>query len=266
MAVVITSEELECRDILNDVGIFFNEEDSDFLGAELTNYDAEFKPITSIVSSPEQPAKSVIPVSPPTTPEVVSASPSKESLSLLAPNPLSIPPLQLPMVLPPVLPALMPNPNITPAVMEAASRIQRAVSDVSMTSTTPKRMKSTTNNSTNSRKRSLQGMLQADVDPDEQIRRKRNREHAKKSRQRKKALTDDLQTTVETLRSETEKLRQELYAKLGEEEVTAILAERKRKEHEDFISALRQPKNRVVDASALKFLKGLSKKLPKHQE
>ena len=95
--------------------------------------------------------------------------------------------------------------------------------------------------------------------------RKRNREHAKKSRQRKKALTDDLQNTVEALRSETEKLRQELFDKLGEEEVTAILEERKRKEQEDFIAALRQPKNRVVDASALKFLKGLSKKLPKQR-
>ena len=175
MAVVITSEELECRDILNDVGIFFNEEDSYLLDSELTNYGVDFTPITSIVSSPEMPTKSVIPVSPPTTPEVVPTSTSMESLNLLAPNPLSTPPPQLAMVLPPVLPTLMPNPNITPAVMEAAARIQRAVSDVSMTSTPSRSMMPTANSSakssTNNRKRSLQGMLQVDLDPEEQIRR-----------------------------------------------------------------------------------------------
>jgi len=57
-----------------------------------------------------------------------------------------------------------------------------------------------------------------------------------------------------------------LYSALGKDEVMAILDERKRKEQQAFIAALKQPKNRVMDASALKFLKGLSRKLPKQQK
>lgn len=93
--------------------------------------------------------------------------------------------------------------------------------------------------------------------------RKRNREHAKRSRQRKKVQVDHLLSTVDELREETEKLRQELNDALGEVVVKGILEEKKRKDGENFIAALRNPKNRIMDSQSLKFLKRLSKNLPK---
>lgn len=79
-------------------------------------------------------------------------------------------------------------------------------------------------------------------------------------------MTDELTSSLEALREESEKLRQELYKVIGEDEVNGILEARRRKEQEDFIAMIQKPENRVVDASTLKFLKGLSKKLPTMEE
>lgn len=164
MLAMITSEELECRDILNDIGIFFSE-DCDLLEAELSALDDDFK---AIVSPSEFLSTPVAPVSP--TP---SAEALEHLIAPLVPNPISsCPPARLafysPQPLLPVLPSIMPhqtmssNPGIT---------IQRAVSDISMTTAPVAKIIMPTANATISRKRSLQGMLQVDLDPEEQVRR-----------------------------------------------------------------------------------------------
>ncbi|KAL3944043.1 MAG: hypothetical protein SGBAC_001871 [Bacillariaceae sp.] len=255
MMAMITSEELECADILNDVGICFSED----FGLLETDVNHGFKPISKpTLTSRLMPSTKFVPVSP--TPETTPEAPTStsfEQFDLLAQMPRNVSQFsfQQQQVVP-VLPSIMPDPAMTTA---PANTIQRAVSDVSITAAIPSQLADAYNN----RKRPLQGMLQAR--PEEQIRRKRNREHAKRSRQRKKAFTDDLTSTVEVLREETEKLRQELYAALGKDEVLGFLEERKRKEQQAFIDALKKPKNRVVDGSTLKFLKGLSKKVPKEE-
>ncbi|CAJ1955707.1 unnamed protein product [Cylindrotheca closterium] len=258
MATMVTSEELECRDILNDVGIFFSE-DFGLLESGLTDGGDDFNDFMPISMTSPSTTKHIR-VSPPTTPEMPASDALKELEALASSMPRSVSQFSFlnhqPLQGMPSLPTLMP----VPTTMMPASAMQRAVSDISMTTAqSPPAV-------TNSRKRSVQGMLQTQADPEEQIRRNRNREHAKRSRQRKKAFTDDLTSTLEALREDTEKLRQELYSALGKEEVESILEEQKQKRQDDFLAAVKDPKNRVLDASAMKFLKGLSKKLPKNNE
>jgi hypothetical protein len=91
----------------------------------------------------------------------------------------------------------------------------------------------------------------------------RNREHAKRSRFRKKILTNNLLQVVEDLRDDTEKLREELYDAIGEEKVLSILNAKKLVEQEKFLIGIKDPSNRVCDAPTRRFLTSLRKKLPK---
>lgn len=93
--------------------------------------------------------------------------------------------------------------------------------------------------------------------------RKRNREHAKASRQRKKVLTNNLLQCVEDLKQETETLRNQLYAAVGKEKVLSILNATKVEGQQRFLAAIKKPENRVVDASTLRYLRSLRKRLPK---
>lgn len=92
--------------------------------------------------------------------------------------------------------------------------------------------------------------------------RQRNRNHAKKSRQRKKALTVLLQESVEELKRENLKLREEVNAIIGHRKAEAIIAEKRERSRQQFLSALMDPKNRVLDTSGLAFMKNLRKNLP----
>lgn len=93
------------------------------------------------------------------------------------------------------------------------------------------------------------------------IHRERNREHAKRSRQRKKAFTGNLQQSVEELKAENKKLREQVYALLGKAKVDSIIREKKAYADESFLAVVKNPKNRVLDSKTISFLKSLQKNL-----
>jgi cell division protein FtsB len=89
----------------------------------------------------------------------------------------------------------------------------------------------------------------------------RNREHAKRSRLRKKSLTVTLQQSMEELKAENKKLRTQIYSMIGQEKAESILTARKTRSDERFLSGLQDPKNRIVDDSTIAFLKSLQKQI-----
>lgn len=91
-------------------------------------------------------------------------------------------------------------------------------------------------------------------------RRERNREHARKSRLRKKSLTEGLQQSMVELKEENSKLRERVHALIGEKQTEAIVQARLIAPTENFITALKN--NCVVDNEAKQFLQSLRKKLP----
>jgi bZIP transcription factor len=100
-----------------------------------------------------------------------------------------------------------------------------------------------------------EGLTEEDLEE----RRQRNREHAKRSRQRKKSLTSTLEESVEDLKTENAKLREQLYAMIGPEKAQAMLEARRENGRAQFIQGLMQPCNRVMDEKTLSFLKNLRK-------
>lgn len=93
-------------------------------------------------------------------------------------------------------------------------------------------------------------------------RRQRNREHAKRSRQRKKSLTCTLQSSVDELKAENVRLREQIYAIIGEDKVDTILDARREKSRAQFVAGIQHLSSRALDESTLSFLKGLRKNLP----
>ena len=90
--------------------------------------------------------------------------------------------------------------------------------------------------------------------------RQRNREHARKSRMRRKVLTTNLQQTLDDLKAENDKLRGFIMQSIEQGRATSLLKKAQvPAPAEQFIAALKQPENRVVDDSTLTFLKGLQK-------
>ncbi len=88
--------------------------------------------------------------------------------------------------------------------------------------------------------------------------RERNREHARKSRLRKKALTSNLQQSLEELKAENKRLRTFVVKAFGPKKTESLIQERQISSPvEDFIAALKQPNNRIVDNHALQFLASL---------
>jgi len=92
-------------------------------------------------------------------------------------------------------------------------------------------------------------------------RRQRNREHAKRSRQRKKCLTSTLQQSVDDLKAENSKLREQIYSVIGEDKAESILEAREERVRAKFMQGLQNPGNRVLDDSTISFLKGLRKNI-----
>jgi hypothetical protein len=90
-----------------------------------------------------------------------------------------------------------------------------------------------------------------------------NRESAKKSRIRKKFKTDQLQKSLQNLKKENEKLRTYVYSKLGAEKAGDLIQEATVASfasmcvptaNDKFITALKNPLNRIVYGSSLDFL------------
>ena len=90
--------------------------------------------------------------------------------------------------------------------------------------------------------------------------RERNRQHAKKSRLRKKGLTSVLEDNLKELKAENERMREQLYQVMGEDKLQQMLESRTQRAHEQFIEALKQPNVRVLDDKSKARLKMLSKK------
>jgi hypothetical protein len=97
------------------------------------------------------------------------------------------------------------------------------------------------------------------TEEDLEERRQRNREHAKRSRQRKKSLTSTLEESVDDLKTENAKLREQIYAMIGPQKAQAMLDARQENARAQFMHGLMQPCNRVMDEKTLAFLKNLRK-------
>mmetsp|Transcript_3650 Transcript_3650/g.5784 ORF Transcript_3650/g.5784 Transcript_3650/m.5784 type:complete len:106 (+) Transcript_3650:1-318(+) len=91
-----------------------------------------------------------------------------------------------------------------------------------------------------------------------EMKRERNRLHAKKSRLRKKSLTSTLEETLESLKAENAKLRESIYKAMGRAQTEQLLQKRILDSHDRFIQSVGQ--NRVVDSKTGSFLRGLRRK------
>ena len=93
----------------------------------------------------------------------------------------------------------------------------------------------------------------------------RNRQHAKRSRLRKKELTSELQQSVQDLKAENAKLKQMIYDKFANNRprADALLQKHCVSSTQAFLQALQQPANRVVDNTTRDFLATLRNKAAK---
>jgi PAS domain S-box-containing protein len=90
-------------------------------------------------------------------------------------------------------------------------------------------------------------------------RRERNREHAKRSRIRKKFLLESLQQSVALLKEENEKLRNSIRSHLGNEEAERLLSKQSNSDAPDaaLIAASQGAANKVLDDPDFSFIKAL---------
>lgn len=162
-AVTITTEELECRDILNDVGIFFSG-DLGIFDSESPDRADEIKPIiVTAASAISSYSKSLHPVSPIPTPEIPASMASFDALNLLEPIQTEITfrkDQQRKLV--PVLPYIAPKMSVPTTIPPCA------VSDASIKATKISQMSSTRKRLIKSENRSV---LKDALDHDEQVRR-----------------------------------------------------------------------------------------------
>ncbi|KAL3919756.1 MAG: hypothetical protein SGILL_003596 [Bacillariaceae sp.] len=92
-----------------------------------------------------------------------------------------------------------------------------------------------------------------------EMKRERNRLHAKKSRLRKKSLTHTLEESLQALKSENAMLRQSIYQVIGKAKTEAILEKRMLDSHNSFIGQVKS--QCVVDKKTATFLRGLKRKM-----
>ena len=90
--------------------------------------------------------------------------------------------------------------------------------------------------------------------------REKNREHAKKSRSKKKDLTKHLEESVLLLKEENQKLTEFLSSKLQttQDDTKKMVRDQIVTPTDRFIAALKQPSNRILSNSAISFLKSFS--------
>mmetsp|Transcript_78913 Transcript_78913/g.228097 ORF Transcript_78913/g.228097 Transcript_78913/m.228097 type:complete len:260 (-) Transcript_78913:68-847(-) len=96
-------------------------------------------------------------------------------------------------------------------------------------------------------------------------RREKNREHAKKSRSKKKDLTKHLEESVLLLKEENQKLTEFLSRKLQTPlgDTKKMVQDRIVTPTDRFIAGLKQPSNRILSNSAIAFLKSFSSECSK---
>ena len=99
---------------------------------------------------------------------------------------------------------------------------------------------------TKKRCRSVSNSSEEEGLDEEALRRERNRQHAKRSRLRKKNLTGDLQQSLKDLKEENAKLRSQLFEILGQKKTESLVQARMSNPAEQFVQNLKQPENRVV--------------------
>jgi DNA anti-recombination protein RmuC len=98
----------------------------------------------------------------------------------------------------------------------------------------------------------------------QELRRDRNREHAKKSRLRKKSLTDTLEQSMSDLKTENATLRNQAYDTLhmNKEQVDAMIQVRLISPTRAFLRSFQEPQHRVLDEATVSFLHSLRKNIP----
>jgi hypothetical protein len=85
----------------------------------------------------------------------------------------------------------------------------------------------------------------------------RNREHAKKSRVRKKSFTKELEESLVILREENQKLKSFVVAKFGEKETATKVKKAIVTPNDRLVAALKKPSNRYLSKCAISYLKSL---------
>ena len=97
-------------------------------------------------------------------------------------------------------------------------------------------------------------------------RKQRNREHAKKSRQKKKSMESEMAAKIEQMKQENLKLREQVYGMIDDSTDKKVAVDGMVQEYVDrsaanFVNALKLPENRMVDTATNRFLQSLSTKL-----
>lgn len=87
--------------------------------------------------------------------------------------------------------------------------------------------------------------------------RERNREHAKRSRIRKKFLLESLQQSVAILKEENDKIRQSIRSNLPEKEANELLSAKNFSEEVGLIADSSTAANKVLDDPDFRFIKAL---------
>ena len=87
--------------------------------------------------------------------------------------------------------------------------------------------------------------------------RERNRQHAKRSRQRKREFTNELEESLQALKAENETLLHLLGNTVTADVVMCRQEELQGRATNQFIEALKRPEHRILDDDALSALRGL---------
>jgi hypothetical protein len=180
---------------------------------------------------------------------VLSCGPSSAMMSLVPPA-----------LTPPVTTALFTHPvcvSPSPSVYsETNETIMVPSADVHGTKSNPNKRRRTGNQASSLKQATAAAAAMSVLTDD---RRDRNREHAKRSRLRKKSLTANLEQSMIELKKENEKLRQHAYAQIGKNETDALIQERLANPSQKVIAALKMTHNRILDNETIIFLQSLRK-------
>ena len=256
----VDENDLEVEEILNEIG-FFASDDCRYMpsfGGEssLPVSSEAFAPSQFAPVSPEHHTSEVmlLPIS------RVSPSVSIEATTTFSvPNPIAVTSSDLSFYAPPA--TVQSDASANPSTKSPPKRITRAdpakgrkrkLADKSLAPKVP-----SLSTARPSRERD-----EAELTEDQlEERRQRNREHAKRSRQRKKSLTCTLQQSLYDLKEENTKLREQIIEMVGSDKVDSLLESRRKREQGRFMAGLMQPSNRILDDGTISFLKGLQKNL-----
>ncbi|KAL3941392.1 MAG: hypothetical protein SGBAC_004250 [Bacillariaceae sp.] len=145
--------------------------------------------------------------------------------------------------------------TVTPAVVVSAPAIKskpKAVVATKATSSKPKSAVPVKAAASKTRTKTT------DVAVKKQIRREKNREHAKKSRSKKRDYSIALEESVMALREENRKLRELVYRKFGETKAKTMVKERIRTPEDKMVESLKKQDNKVLSKSVIHYLQSLS--------